>query len=73
MTPCLAVRKIQSYLTEGAPAMGAPSFSTTPPHHSDSVCSDPARGAAPEGSSLFRPGVEARSAEDPGEEGPGKD
>ena len=30
MTLCLAVRKIQSYLTEGAPAMGAPSFSTPP-------------------------------------------
>ena len=31
------------------------------------------RGEAPEGSSLFRPGVEARSAEDPGKEDLGKD
>ena len=31
------------------------------------------RGVAPEGSSLFRPGVEARSAEDPGNEDLGKD
>ena len=30
------------------------------------------RGEAPEGSSLFRPGVEARSAEDPGKEDPEK-
>ena len=34
---------------------------------------DPAEGEAPEGSSLFRPGVEAQSAEDPGKEDPGKD
>ena len=31
------------------------------------------RGEAPEGSSLFRPGVEARSAEDPGKEDPERD
>ena len=31
------------------------------------------RGEAPEGSSLFRPGVEARSAEDPGKDHLGND
>ena len=58
--------------TKDAPLRGA-----TPPVTSVISLDTPARrsrrGEAPEGSSLFRPGVEARSAEDPGKEDPGKD
>ena len=44
----------------------------TDPSPAATVCRS-RRGEAPEGSSLFRPGVEARSAEDPGKEDRGKD
>ena len=40
-------------------------ISLTDPRPASTACRS-RRGAAPEGSSLFRPGVKARSAEDPG-------
>ena len=47
-------------------------ISSTDPSPAVTACRS-RRGEAPEGSSLFRPGVEARSAEDPGKEDLEKD